>query len=92
MQQVTVGTKNQIVIPKYVRDQIADLKPGAKVSVYVRGDNEIVIKTDKRSWVDRTAGLMSEAWRGIDPIKELEQMKSEWETKLTRTTYAKIPR
>jgi len=78
MQQITIGTKNQIVIPKEVRDQIKEFKPGAKVSVYVRNVNEVVIKADKKNWVDRTKGIAIKAWANINPIAELEKMKNEW--------------
>lgn len=78
MQQMIIGTKNQIVIPKEVREKVKDLKPGAKVRVYVRGDDEVVIKTGKKNWIDKSYGLMKNAWEDIDPIKELEKMRNEW--------------
>jgi len=76
--QVTVGTKNQIVIPKEIRKKIKELKPGAKVNIYFRGENEVIIKADKKSWVEQTEGIAKEAWKNIDPIKELEKMRNEW--------------
>lgn len=82
MQQVTVGTKYQIVIPKEVRKKIKGLKPGTKVGVYSSGDDTLTVKVDPTSWVERTSGLMTEAWKGIDPIKELEKMRNEWEERL----------
>lgn len=78
MQQVTIGTKNQIVIPKYVREKIKGLKPGKKVDIYTLDENTIAIKVSPKSWVEKNYGLMREAWKGIDPIKELEKMRNEW--------------
>lgn len=82
MQQVTVGPKYQIVIPKEVRKKIKTLKPGSKVTVHQVDEDTITIKTSPINWVERTYGMMSEAWKDIDPIKELEKMRNEWEEKL----------
>lgn len=86
MQQVTVGTKYQIVIPKEVRKKIKGLKPGNKVDVYQVDDQTLTVKAkpDQTSWVERTYGMMSEAWKGIDPIAELEKMRNEWEERLKK--------
>ena len=78
MQQGTIGTKNQIVIPKEIRKQISALKPGAKVSIYSRGNDEVIIKADNGNWVERTRGIAKNAWKRKDPIKELEKMRNEW--------------
>lgn len=82
MQQVTVGTKYQIVIPKEVRKKIKGLRPGAKVSIYQSSKNTISIDLTPEDWVERNYGLMSEAWKDIDPIAELEKGRNEWEEKL----------
>lgn len=79
MQQVTVGTKYQVVIPKEVRRKIKGLKPGSKVSVHSVDEKTLTIKTEPKSWVERTSGLMKDAWKDIDPIAELEKMRDEWE-------------
>lgn len=90
MQEITVGTKNQIVIPKTVRVKIKGLKPGRKVSVYPLDEETVIIKVSPKNWVERTAGMMSQAWRGRDPIQELEDMRDEWEERLRE--YEKITR
>ena len=83
MQLVTVGTKYQIVIPKEVRKKIKNLKPGKKVGVYTaKNEQFITIDPDPQSWVERTYGMMKNAWKDIDPIAEIEEMKNEWEEKL----------
>ena len=81
MKQIIVGTKNQIVIPKEIRQKVKGLKPGAKVSVYSVGEDMITIKTDSKNWVTQTRGMMSRSWAGINPIDELEKMRDEWEPK-----------
>lgn len=81
MQLVTVGTKYQVVIPKEIRKKMKILRPGSKVSMRLVDKDTIKIKTEPKSWVERTSGIMKDAWRDIDPIVELEKMRDEWERK-----------
>lgn len=81
MQLVTVGSKYQIVIPKEVRKRINGIKPGAKVVVNGVSDGTITIKAEEKSWVERTRGMMKEAWKGIDTTKYLEDLRNEWDRK-----------
>lgn len=84
MQLVTVGTKYQIVIPKEIRKKMRGVKPGSKIGLNAVDENTATIKTEPQSWVDRTSGMMTEAWKDIDPIKELQKMKDEWEERLEK--------
>lgn len=79
MQQVTVGTKYQIVIPKEVRKKINGLKPGSKVAVFAERKDVITIKTEQKNWLERTRGMMKQAWKGIDTTKYLEDLRNEWD-------------
>ena len=81
MQTVTIGTKNQIVIPKEVRKKIKGLKPGHKVMVYPLNENTVAIKVEDKNWTERARGIMKDAWRGIDTTKELEKLRNEWDAK-----------
>lgn len=81
MQVVTVGTKYQIVIPKQIRQKIKGIKPGAKVGVQPAPKNTVTIQPMQGDWVNRSAGIAREAWKNIDPSKELEKMRDEWEEK-----------
>lgn len=78
MQLVTVGTKYQIVIPKEVRRKVKGIRPGAKVGVLSASKDIISIRPAASDWVDRTYGMMKDAWKNIDPIAELEKMRNEW--------------
>lgn len=78
MQQITIGTKNQIVIPKEVRQQVKGLEPGRKVRIYPLNENTIAVKVDIQSWVESSYGVMKKAWSSIDPIKELNAIREEW--------------
>lgn len=81
MQQVTVGTRNQIVLPKEVRRKIKGLKPGSKVTVYPIDAYTVQLKVSDQDWVERGYGLMKNAWKDIDPSKEIEKMRKEWDEK-----------
>lgn len=81
MRQVTVGPKYQIVIPKELRKN-KGITPGVKLALSEAESGDIIIHTDAESWVERTRGMMSEAWKDIDPIAELEKRKDEWEERL----------
>ncbi|MBI4078803.1 MAG: AbrB/MazE/SpoVT family DNA-binding domain-containing protein [Candidatus Levybacteria bacterium] len=81
MQQVTVGSKYQIVIPKEIRRKIRDLKPGVKVAVHAQNNKTVTIKTEEKTWLERTRGMMKNAWKGIDTTKYLEDLRNEWDKK-----------
>ena len=81
MQQVTVGTKYQIVIPIQVRKKIKGLQPGSKVSVDLASEGTITVKTNPQDWLERTRGMMKNAWKGIDTTKYLENLRNEWDKK-----------
>lgn len=81
MQQVTVGTKYQIVIPKAIRKKVKGLKPGAKVVVRTLDDETIAVKRVEKNWIEATRGLAKEAWKGIDTTKYLKGLRDEWNRK-----------
>ncbi len=81
MELVTLGSKYQIVIPKSVRKKYKNLKPGALVGVSPNGE-KISIDPEPQSWVERTRGMMTEAWRGIDMIAEVKKIRDEEEDRL----------
>ncbi len=78
MQIITIGTKNQIVIPKEIREKIPGFKAGHKVAVYTLDGKTVAIKPTSANWIEENYGLMKDAWKDIDPIKELEKMRNEW--------------
>jgi AbrB family looped-hinge helix DNA binding protein len=78
MQQVMVGSKYQIVIPKEVRKKIKGLKQGSKVIVGSVDQQTITVKKVEKSWLERTRGMMKDAWKGIDTTKYLEDLRNEW--------------
>lgn len=79
--QVTVGSKYQIVIPKEVRKKVKGLRPGKKVIVKAINEETIAVKPVEQNWLERTRGMMKEAWKGIDTTKYLEDLRNEWDRK-----------
>ncbi len=81
MQSVTIGTKNQIVLPKEVREKIKGLKPGKKVMIYPLNHDTIAIKVEGKNWLETTSGIASKAWQDIDTTKYLDTLRNEWDEK-----------
>lgn len=79
MQQVTIGTRYQVVIPQSVRSKIKGLLPGTKVVVHPIDAETIAIRRAKTGWVERTYGMMKQAWRK-NPLIQLEKIRREWGT------------
>lgn len=79
MQKIIIGTKNQIVIPKEIRENMQGVKPGRSVSIYQMDTNTIVIKTSKKDWIENSSGAMKKIWQNIDPQKELKKMRAQWD-------------
>ncbi len=79
MQQVTVGTKYQIVIPKEIRKKVNGITPGAKVAIYSDGKGTIKVKSESKNWAERTRGIAKEAWKNINTTKYLEDLRDEWD-------------
>lgn len=78
MKEMSVGSKNQVVIPKEIRNRIKDFKPGKKVILYYLDNETIIMKVKNKNWINDTYGIMKESWIDIDPIKEINKMRSEW--------------
>lgn len=78
MQEVLVGSKYQVVIPKEVRKKIAGLKPGIRVAVSPLDETTVAIRKMDQSWVAKTKGIAKKAWAGIDTTKYLKDLKREW--------------
>ena len=66
-------------MPKEIRKKINGLKPGVKVAVQQVKTDTATIKISKKSWSDESYGFMKEAWKDIDPVKEIDKMRDEWD-------------
>ncbi|MBP9819582.1 AbrB/MazE/SpoVT family DNA-binding domain-containing protein [Candidatus Woesebacteria bacterium] len=80
MQRITVGTKNQIVIPLEIRKKISGLRPGASVEVYALDSDTIAIKVPEESWIERSYGFLSTVWPE-DAAKQVKKQRESWDAK-----------
>ncbi|KKQ66050.1 MAG: hypothetical protein US86_C0007G0095 [Candidatus Daviesbacteria bacterium GW2011_GWA2_38_24] len=81
MEQVTVGPKYQIIIPKKIRNKLPGLKPGDKVTVKQIDQKTVSIKVEETNWIERTGGMLAKELKGIDTTKYLDNLRDEWEHK-----------
>jgi AbrB family looped-hinge helix DNA binding protein len=73
MAEVTISTKNQIVIPREAREALG-VKPGDKILVVVRGDRVIVLQKPKSPHA-AIRGLA----RGRYPEAYLQKERDSWD-------------
>ena len=74
---VTLGSKNQAVIPKGARDDALHLEPGKRLLVQVEGDM-IVMIPEPEDYLKALRGLHKEVWEGIDTDGYLRREKDAW--------------
>ena len=73
MAEVTLSSKNQIVIPREAREALG-VSAGDKLLVVVRGNTVIVIPRPK-SWTDVITGIAE----GLYPADYLATERASWE-------------
>lgn len=78
MQKITIGSKNQIVIPKEIRDNMENIKPGRTVSIYQLDPQTVIIKSTQKSWLESSYSSMKKAWKNSNPLNELKKMREDW--------------
>jgi AbrB family looped-hinge helix DNA binding protein len=72
MPEVTLSSKNQIVIPRAAREAL-QVKPGDTLLVVVRGDSVIILQKPKSH-----AGAIRGMARGIYPRDYLKKERRSW--------------
>ena len=72
MPEVTMSSKNQIVVPREAREALG-LKPGAKLQVVVRG-NTVILYRKPRSAARALTGI----GRGLYPPDYLDDERESW--------------
>jgi AbrB family looped-hinge helix DNA binding protein len=72
MEEVTLSSKNQIVVPREARKALG-LTPGTKLRVVVRGDTIIMMRTPK-SYAEKLAGIA----KGLYPADYLDEERESW--------------
>lgn len=64
---VKVSSRNQIVVPADVREELG-VGPGDRLIVPVH-DGDIVMAREPDDWLEYTRGLGSHIWRDVDPVE-----------------------
>lgn len=72
MAEVTVSSKNQIVVPREARVALR-VKPGAKLQVVVRGNTVILFRKPKGA-----ARALAGLGRGLYPPHYLDEERNSW--------------
>jgi AbrB family looped-hinge helix DNA binding protein len=72
MPEVTLSSKNQIVVPRAARDALG-LKPGAKLHVVVRGRTVILLRKPRRA-----AAALAGIAQDLYPADYLTRERESW--------------
>jgi AbrB family looped-hinge helix DNA binding protein len=72
MEEVTVSSKNQIVVPRKAREALR-ISAGTRLQVVVRGDTVIIMRKPK-SYAERLAGIA----KGLYPADYLDEERDSW--------------
>lgn len=82
MTTTTLSSKNQIVIPKEVREKLK-LRSGSKLVVYPVDETHAVIAKEPKSYSDALRGLGKEVWQALGGAdKYIKQERASWDKKL----------
>lgn len=79
MEQVTISPKYQIIIPKKLRANSKNLRPGNTVNIKRVSKDTYLVKVNSNDWVNKMSGMMS-SWQ--NPIENLEKGRNEEEERL----------
>ena len=82
MLSVKVSTKHQIVVPSQARRELG-IEAGDRLTVEVTPD-AIILRPRGPLAGKRLRGLGREAWRGVDPVEYVRQLRSDWDDRVPR--------
>ncbi len=72
-----VSSKNQIVLPREVRDELG-VKSGDELLFIIR-DGEIIVRSRPASFAQAMRGLHKNIWAGVEVEAWLARERSSWE-------------
>jgi len=73
---VTLSSKNQIVVPKFVRQQLG-IGPGDQLIVNVEKE-ELVLKPKPKNYTIHLRGLHQHLWKGVDSKQYIDRERNSW--------------
>jgi AbrB family looped-hinge helix DNA binding protein len=77
MLSVKVSTKHQIAVPSEARRRL-DIGAGDRLDVEITADAIVLRKRPARASA-RLRGLGAEAWRGVDPVDYVREIRRAWD-------------
>ena len=75
--EVTLSSKNQIVIPKEAREYI-HLKAGDRLVITVSAGGHLLLWKRPQNYTKHMKGLGNTLWKGISADKYVEKIRKEW--------------
>lgn len=76
--EVTLSSKNQIVIPKEARESI-NLKPGDRLLFTVSTAGHLMLWKRPKNYTEHMSGLGKEFWGKVNIDKYIKKMRKEWD-------------
>lgn len=73
MLSIKVSSKHQVSIPSIARRELG-IEAGDRLSVEMSGDALILRRRPARP-SERLRGLGKEAWRGVDPVRHVRELR-----------------
>lgn len=74
---VKMSSKNQIVVPREVREELR-LRPGDEL-VFDIQDGEVLFLRRPKSYADFGTGLGKHVWKGVDATEFVRKERATWE-------------
>ena len=82
MLSVKVSTKHQIAVPSEARARLG-IHAGVRLNVTVTDDSIVLTKRPALP-SERLRGLGASAWKGVDPVEYVRQLRREWDDRAPR--------
>jgi AbrB family looped-hinge helix DNA binding protein len=76
---VTLSSKNQIVVPKSVRQKLG-IGPGDQLIVNVEKEG-LILRPKPKSYTRHLRGLHQNVWKGTETEQYIERERKSWEEK-----------
>ncbi|OGE82422.1 MAG: hypothetical protein A3B10_03025 [Candidatus Doudnabacteria bacterium RIFCSPLOWO2_01_FULL_44_21] len=81
MSKTTLSSKNQIVVPKDVRERL-NLKSGSKILLYPMDETHAILTTQSEDYVKSLRGLGKEVWDALGGAdKYIKEERASWDKK-----------
>jgi len=76
--EVTLSSKNQIVIPKEAREYV-HLKAGDRLVITISTSGHLLLWKRPHNYTEHMKGLGKNFWKGLSANKYIGKLRNEWE-------------